>query len=342
MPNRVWCLVLTILVPAAASLKGQVDDHDLPGIPREFRAAWIATVANIDWPSRRALTPEQQKAELLNILDVSKQLNLNALIFQARPMCDALYASELEPWSEFLTGTMGKAPEPFYDPLAFIIEEAHKRGLELHVWFNPYRARHPSSRTMAANHVSHTKPEIVRPYGKYLWLDPAEEETKRHSLAVILDVVRRYRVDGVHLDDYFYPYKSYAAGADFPDEEPWQRYLASGGTLSRDDWRRGHVNDFVQRFYREVKEANPLVKVGISPFGIYRPGIPAGTHSGFDQYAELYADAKLWLNQGWLDYWTPQLYWPIAAEKQSYPVLLKWWVSENQQGRHIWFGNFTS
>jgi uncharacterized lipoprotein YddW (UPF0748 family) len=331
------CCVVCVTFMACAR------DADLPEVPREFRAAWIATVANIDWPSRRTLATEEQKAELIAILDKSVEMNLNALIFQIRPMCDALYQSDLEPWSEFLTGTMGRAPEPFYDPLAFMIEESHKRGLELHVWFNPYRARHTSSRgEVAPNHVSKANPQIVRTYGRYLWLDPAEEETKRHTLDVILDVVRRYKVDGVHIDDYFYPYKSYADGADFPDDQPWQRFLEGGGELSRDDWRRHHVNDFVERFYRDVKSENPLVKVGISPFGIYRPGHPEEIHTGFDQYAELYADARLWLNKGWLDYWTPQLYWPIAQEKQSYPRLLAWWAEENHHQRHLWPGNFTS
>lgn len=334
---------LLLLVPLATAVLPAARGDELPDVPREFRAAWVATVANIDWPSKRTLSSEEQKKELIDILDQAAAARLNALIFQIRPMCDALYPSDLEPWSEFLTDEMGRAPEPYYDPLALAVEEAHKRGLELHVWFNPYRARHTASKgKVAENHISKTNPEIVREYGDYLWLDPAEEKTKRHTLDVILDVVRRYDIDGVHIDDYFYPYKSYAAGADFPDDEPWQRYLADGGTLSRDDWRRDHVNDFVERMYREVKEEDPLVKVGISPFGIYRPGHPEGIETGFDQYGELYADAKLWLNKGWLDYWTPQLYWPIEQEAQSYPRLLAWWVAENHENRHVWPGNYTS
>jgi uncharacterized lipoprotein YddW (UPF0748 family) len=326
----------------AAGLSGQARQSDLPEVPREFRAAWVATVANIDWPSNRTLSPEEQQAELIGIFDKATEINLNALILQIRPMCDALYESELEPWSEYLTGTMGKAPEPFWDPLQFAVEHARKRGMELHVWFNPYRARHPSARSeLPDNHISKTHPEIVRQYGSYLWLDPAEELTKRHTLDVILDVVRRYDIDGVHIDDYFYPYPSYADGADFPDDGPWERYQAEGGDLSRHDWRRHHVNDFVERFYREVKEENPLVKVGISPFGIWRPGHPEGI-AGMDQYSVLYADAKLWLNEGWLDYWTPQLYWPMAQEQQSYTRLLQWWVEQNHEGRHVWPGNFTS
>jgi uncharacterized lipoprotein YddW (UPF0748 family) len=309
---------------------------------REFRAAWVATVSNIDWPSNRNLSTEQQKTELLAILDKAVELNLNAIIFQVRPMCDALYQSRFEPWSEFLTGAVGRAPTPFWDPLQFAVEESHKRGLELHAWFNPYRALHPSARTeLPRNHVSKTNPGIVRQYGRYLWLDPTDEQTKNFTFNVILDVVRRYNVDGVHIDDYFYPYRSYADGADFPDHANWEKYRQSGGRLSRDDWRRDHVNDFVRRMYELVKQEDPRVKVGISPFGIWRPNNPPGIQ-GLDQYATLYADAKLWLNEGWLDYFSPQLYWPIDQTPQAYKRLLAWWVGENKKGRHVWPGNFTS
>src|SRR5258707_7009726 len=174
----------------------------------EFRAAWVATVANIDWPSKKGLSTAEQKAELIAILDRAAQLKLNAIIFQVRPACDAMYQSSLEPWSEYLTGVEGQPPAPFYDPLAFAIEEAHQRGLELHAWFNPYRARHLSSKGAAsATHISKTHPELVRHYGKYLWLDPGEKEVQQYSLNVVMDVVKRYDIDGVHFDDYFYPYK---------------------------------------------------------------------------------------------------------------------------------------
>ncbi len=331
----VFLLSLTFSLSAAAPLPAD----DLPEVPREFRAVWIATVSNIDWPSKPGLPVEQQQSELLDILNTSARLNLNAVVLQVRPMFDALYESDLEPWSEYLTGEMGQAPEPHYDPLAFAVEEAHKRGLELHAWFNPYRARHSGAKSpIADSHVSKTHPDIVRQYGKFLWADPAEEKTKELTLEVILDVTRRYDIDGVHIDDYFYPYKSYADGADFPDEGPWKRYQESGGELSRSDWRRHHVNDFVERFYKDVKKTDPLVKVGISPFGIWRPGHPEGIE-GLDQYESLYADAKLWLNEGWVDYFTPQLYWPMEREKQSYVRLLAWWVEQNHEDRHVWPGN---
>jgi uncharacterized lipoprotein YddW (UPF0748 family) len=316
-----------------------------PPLAREFRAAWVATVANIDWPSRPGLSTAQQQSEFLAILDRAKELNLNAIVLQVRPATDALYPSSLEPWSEYLTGEMGRAPSPAWDPLAFAVKEAHERGIELHAWFNPYRARQTGAKSpVAATHVSRTAPHLVRTYGRMQWMDPGEPETQAHSLRVIMDVVRRYDVDGVHLDDYFYPYKitdSAGKQVDFPDSASYARYVAGGGTLARDDWRRRNVDVFVQRMYEDVKKAKPWVKVGISPFGIARPGQPQGACC-FDQYSELYADTRKWLREGWLDYWTPQLYWKISATQQSYPMLLRYWAEENVHGRHLWPGNFTS
>jgi uncharacterized lipoprotein YddW (UPF0748 family) len=199
-----------------------------PPPPREFRAAWVAAVGNIDWPSKRDLSTAEQKAELLAILDRAAELKLNVVILQVRPAADALYASAIEPWSEYLTGAMGKPPEPFYDPLAFAVAEAHRRGLELHAWFNPFRARHFSAKSpIAGSHISRRRPQWVRPYGKQLWLDPGEKGVQDYSLSVVMDVVKRYDIDGVHFDDYFYPYKEPdAAGRDldFPDGLSWRRY----------------------------------------------------------------------------------------------------------------------
>jgi uncharacterized lipoprotein YddW (UPF0748 family) len=313
----------------------------LPPKPsREFRAAWIATVGNIDWPSKPGLSTADQKAELIAILDRAAHLKLNALIFQVRPSCDALYASHIEPWSEYLTGTMGQAPSPLYDPLEFAIDEAHQRGLELHAWFNPYRARHAAAKSPAsATHISRTKPQLVRQYGKYLWLDPGEREVQDYSLSVIMDVVKRYDVDGVHIDDYFYPYKETDASGkelEFPDEASWRRFGA-GGKLSRDDWRRENVNRFIERVYHAIKAAKPAVKFGVSPFGIWRPGYPPQIE-GFDAYAKLYADSRTWLTKGWVDYFAPQLYWGIDPPAQSFSALLKWWGTQNTKGRHLWPG----
>lgn len=316
-----------------------------PPVRREFRGVWVASVANIDWPSRPGLSTAEQQAELIALLDRSRQLNLNAVILQVRPAGDALYASQIEPWSEYLTGEQGRAPEPLYDPLAFAVEEAHRRGLELHAWFNPYRARHPSAKTpLAPTHIARTHPELVKEYGSFLWMDPGEEAVREFSTRVVLDVVRRYDVDGVHIDDYFYPYRERdAQGREipFPDSASWERYVRSGGRLSRDDWRRSNVDRFVEGVYRAVKREKPWVKFGISPFGSWRPGNPPQI-TGFDAYQQIYADSRKWLVNGWLDYFTPQLYWPIAQTGQSYPVLLGWWVGQNVHGRHLWPGNFTS
>jgi uncharacterized lipoprotein YddW (UPF0748 family) len=304
---------------------------------------WVATVANIDWPSTPGLTAEQQQKELLALMDRAAQLHFNAVIFQIRPMADALYESKLEPWSEFLTGRMGQSPG--YDPLAVAIAAAHERGLELHAWFNPYRARHSSARSpISEQHVLRRHPDWVKPYGTQQWLNPTHPDVAAHTLAVIRDVVRRYDIDGVHIDDYFYPYRERGSDGQplvFPDEDTWQRYRQQGGTLERDDWRRSAVNAFVRDLYREVKALKPWVKVGISPFGIWRPNHPTGI-AGLDAFAELYADSKLWLEQGWCDYFAPQLYWPIAQTRQSFPRLLEWWSQQNKQQRHLWPGLFTS
>ena len=310
-----------------------------PAVAREFRGVWVATVNNIDWPSRRDLTTQQQQDELRAILTKCAEMKLNAVIFQVRPACDALYASKIEPWSEYLTGTQGRAPGPLWDPLEFAVREAHARGLELHAWFNPFRARMAGGgkNGFAANHISKTRPELAKTYGTHLWLDPGLQEVHDYSARVILDVVRRYDIDGVHIDDYFYPYPEKDSAKNeipFPDWTSWNNYQRSGGKLARDDWRRDNVNRFVARLYRDVHAAKPWVKVGISPFGIYRPGFPASAR-GFDQFESLYADPRAWLANGWLDYLAPQLYWRIDASAQSFPALLKWWSENNPRRRMI-------
>lgn len=309
---------------------------------REFRAAWVATVANIDWPSAPGLSVEQQKQEMIALLNRAAALHLNAIIFQVRPAADALYNSPHEPWSSYLSGTMGEPPLPFYDPLEFAIREAHHRGLELHAWFNPYRAGHPTNRSpFSADHISRTNPEFVHQYGDFLWLDPGVPQAKQHTINVIMDVVERYDIDGVHFDDYFYPYPSYADNADFPDSLAWQRANESGNTLSRGDWRRENVNSLMRELSHQIKEVKPHVKFGISPFGVWRPGYPAHT-TGFDAYDELYADARLWINEGWVDYFTPQIYYQMNQVSQPFPIMLNWWNEQNLHQRHIWPGLYTS
>lgn len=311
---------------------------DLPEVEREFRAAWIASVANINWPSRRGMSTEEQKAEAIHILDQLKDNNFNAVILQVRPSADALYESNFEPWSIFLTGETGKAPYPYYDPLEFWIEEAHKRGMELHAWLNPYRAHHSNGgRVNSASLVTKMSNDVVRLKNGMYWFDPAKKSTQNHASLVVRDIVTRYDIDGIHFDDYFYPYASYNGGSDFPDHESWNEYVKSGGTLSRADWRRENVNQFIKRIYHEIKAEKEWVKFGISPFGIWKSGYPQGV-AGLSQYDELYADAKLWLNEGWIDYFTPQLYWPVDAPRQNFADLLQWWASENTHQRHLWPG----
>jgi uncharacterized lipoprotein YddW (UPF0748 family) len=296
-------------------------------------------VANIDWPSEPGLPSVVQRSEALAILDAAQRLNLNALVLQVRPQCDALYASELEPWSYYLTGMQGTPPDPYYDPLEFWIEEAHDRGIELHAWFNPYRAHHPGGGEITETSIVLRRPELVvelRGDG-YFWLDPSQQRTQDYTYSVIVDVLRRYDIDGIHLDDYFYPYPSYNDGEDFPDDPSWRAYQRQGGQLSRASWRRESINRLIRRLYEGIKHEKPHVKFGVSPFGIWRPEHPESIE-GLDQYDVLYADARLWLRSGWLDYSSPQLYWPINQVPQSYPVLLGWWIGENVQARHVWPG----
>ncbi|MEP6902667.1 MAG: family 10 glycosylhydrolase [Actinomycetota bacterium] len=308
-----------------------------PAPAREFRAVWIATVDNIDFPTVKNLTIDEQKAELIKDLELAKSLRMNAVIFQVRPMCDALYESRIEPWSEFLTGEMGKSQA--FDPLKFIIEEAHKRGILVHAWFNPYRAYHPAAKTVSENHISKRRPDLVRKYGNYLWLDPSDQEVQEYSLSVVLDVVRRYDIDGVHFDDYFYPYPISENGAkvEFPDDKNWNEYLKTAAQmsqngvrripLSRAEWRRTNVNNFIESVGREIKKIKPEVLYGISPFGVADVN-----------YTELYADAEKWLKDGTIDYLTPQLYWKIDRKTREFPLLLKFWESKNAKKRHVWAG----
>ena len=308
-----------------------------PVARKEFRGVFVATVANIDWPSKPGLSTAQQQAELIRLLDLAVKTRLTAVLLQVRPAGDVLYASPNEPWSEFLTGKMGRAPQPLYDPLAFAIIEAHRRGLELHAWVNPFRASHPKATgPVAANHISRTRPDWVRTYGKYRWIDPGEPAAVDYVLGVIRDIVRRYDVDGLVLDDYFYPYPE--GNAEFPDAATYRRTKTK---FSVEDWRRDNINQFVRRLYTDVKQIKPAVRVGISPFGIWRSGIPAGIR-GSGAFDTTFADSRLWLANGWVDYLAPQLYWPIDAREQSFPVLLNWWATQNPRHRELYPALYTS
>ena len=329
-----------------------------PQAPREFRAAWVSTVANIDWPSKAGLAADRQQAEAIAILDRAKAMNLNAIVLQVRPSADAIYPSRLEPWTEYLSGAQGKAPQPWYDPLKFWVTEAHARGLELHAWFNPYRARHATAKSpVSADHISKTNPAAVKKYGRFLWMDPGEDAASQQTMAVIIDVVKRYDIDGVHIDDYFYPYPIEAGNPeaalngtpgvpkpelDFPDQPAWQRYVQGGGKLQRADWRRDNVNRLIESLYKGIHAEKSWVRFGISPFGLGKPDRRPPGIAGFSQYDKLYADAETWLEKGWVDYFTPQLYWAIGQAPQAYPVLLDYWLAQNPKGRHVWPGLYTS
>lgn len=312
------------------------DPEPTPAIAREMRGVWIATVANIDWPTRKDLTADQQRAELTDLLDRAATGGFNAVIFHVRPAGDAVYASSLEPWASLLTGTQGVSPG--YDPLAFAVQEAHARGLELHAWINPFRGgRASDTAVFAPLHVFRARRDLMRVYGTDVWMDPGEQEIHDRSMRAILDIVDRYDIDGIHADDYFYPYQIRNAAnqiVGFPDTATYTR---SGSALSIDNWRRENIDRFVERMYREVHQRKPTLKVGLSPFGIWRPGNPAGVN-GLDAYASIYADSRKWLRSGWVDYLAPQLYWAISAPQQSYPALLDWWIGENVMGRHVWPG----
>ncbi|MDQ8183867.1 family 10 glycosylhydrolase [Pelagicoccus sp. SDUM812005] len=339
------CLALCLLVgcdrtPEVDELVAPAPGISPPEVVREFRGVWIPTVANLCWPSKPGLSVAEQQAELLALLDEALELRQNAVILQVRPASDAFYQSAIEPWSEYLTGKQGQAPSPFYDPLEFAVNEAHRRGLELHAWFNPFRVRSLKIAAEAADsHVSKRHPDWVRKYGSLLWLDPGELDAQEYTLRVVLDVVRRYDIDAVHFDDYFYPYPEKDKKGrylDFPDESSWKRFGAETG-LSRSDWRRRNVDEFVQRVYREIHDVKPRMKFGISPFGIWRPNHP-DTIAGLDAYEALYADARKWLREGWCDYVAPQLYWTIDHPPTSFPVLLDWWTEQSVRERHVFPG----
>ncbi len=336
-----WRIAACWLALAAFAPSKAARANDVPSFPREFRAAWVATVSNIDWPSRPGLDTRTQQAEARAILDRARQLGLNAVIFQVRTAADALYDSPVEPWSASLTGKQGISPG--YDPLAFWVEEAHDRGLLLHAWLNPFRARIAGA-SYAENpkHISQTRPDLVRAYGTSLWLDPGEPDARALTIKVVHDIARRYDVDGIHVDDYFYPYPiadPVHAGSElpFPDDASWARARASGVTGDRSDWRRSNINATIQAMAAAVHITRPRALFGISPFGIVRPGIPPEAQ-GFDQYTKLAADAGLWFEQGWCDYLSPQLYWPVNSPGQPFRPLLDSWAQRNPKQRHLWPG----
>jgi uncharacterized lipoprotein YddW (UPF0748 family) len=301
---------------------------------RELRGVWISTAWNGTWPSRAGLPAESAKAELVALFDALSAASMNAVFLQVRPESDALYPSTLEPWSRFLTGTQGK--DPGFDPLAFAIEIGHARGLEVHAWMNPFRALTSTSVVAAENHVTRLLPDRKVVWGSQVWMDPGAPEVRARVADVVRDILARYDVDGVHFDDYFYPYP--IAGAEFPDDGTYLDYQAGGGTLGKLDWRRANVNALIRGVAELVAELRPDIRFGVSPFGIYRPGTPAGV-TGLDAYDVLASDPVKWMDEGWVDYVAPQLYWPTTQAERSFTALVAWWATLAKSGRSVFAGH---
>src|SRR5882757_315565 len=296
-----------LIAPAA------LPDTQLVPMPKyEFRAAWVTTVENIDWPSRKGLPADSQKLEFLRLLDMHQHNGMNALVVQVRPAADAFYPSPYEPWSEWLTGVQGKPPFPYYDPLQFMIEETHKRGMEFHAWCNPYRAVYAVGKSsVSPTHITRLHPEWFLNYGGTLYFDPGNKEVQQYVTRVIRDIVHRYDVDALHFDDYFYPYP--VPGKDFPDDVSYTKY---GNAMDRGDWRRSNVDSIILHIGTMIKEEKKYCKFGISPFCVWRNNSkdPEGsqTQAGLTNYDDLYANILLWLKNGWIDYVAPQLYLEIG------------------------------
>jgi uncharacterized lipoprotein YddW (UPF0748 family) len=303
----------------------------------EFRAVWVATVDNIDWPSTKFLSTDSQKIEFIKLLDLHKQNGMNAIVAQIRPAADAFYPSSFEPWSEWLTGAQGKAPSPYYDPLDFMIKETHKRNMEFHAWLNPYRAVYDVYHsTITPTHITKVHPEWFLQYGEKKYFDPGNKDVQIFVTTVVRDIVRRYDVDAIHFDDYFYPYR--IPKREFPDSVSYAKY---GNGMTKDDWRRSNVDSIILKLSNAIKEERRYCKFGISPFGVWRnkskDSTGSETQAGQTNYDDLYADILLWTKMKWIDYVAPQLYWEIGFVKAPYEVLIDWWA-KNSYGRQLFIG----
>lgn len=325
-----WLLITGLIMTTTASAQT---------VKREFRAVWIATVANIDWPSRAGLTVEAQKDEILKILDRHKENGMNAVILQVRPGADAFYCSAKEPWSRYLSGEQGVAPDPYYDPLEFWIEQAHSRGMELHAWFNPYRIKLNLEHELTEDHVANRYPGWTFTYGGKSYFSPAIPEVRQFLTEVVTDVVRRYDIDAVHFDDYFYPYQ--VPGEQFPDDSLFALYGGDYFPDRIDDWRRQNVDTVIHSLSKAIKCEKPWVKFGISPFGVWRNRTedPRGseTRAGTSNFDGLYADVIRWQREGWIDYLMPQVYWRDDHPAADFSTLA-WWWNDAAYGRHVYLG----
>ena len=335
MPRFMFCLLLLwsfgLLSPARLAARQ-------PSPKREFRAAWVATIGNIDWPQKQNAPPEEQRQEFIRRLDQLKRLGCNAIILQIRPAADAFYPSAIEPWSHYLTGHQGAPPVPFYDPLQFMVEETHKRQMEFHAWFNPFRALVDSRKNPnPPSHVTHLHPDWVVSYGGKSYLNPGIPAAREYVQDVIADVVKRYDIDAVHLDDYFYPYR--IAGVPFNDAKAYAAF--ANGIMDKEEWRRNNINLFISTLNSRIKVLKPYVKLGISPFGVWRnhskDTLGSYTRGGQTDYDDLYADVRLWMQKGWIDYALPQLYWEHGHRAAPFEVLMPWW-RDHAYGRQVYFG----
>ena len=326
--NRSFFIIAYLLLPIFSFSQGRP----------EFRGVWIATVDNIDWPSKGNYNADSQKAEFIKLLDMHQRNGMNAIVAQIRPATDAFYPSQYEPWSEWLTGKQGLPPSPYYDPLEFMLTETHKRGMEFHAWINPYRAIFNIGKSsISPTHITNIRPEWFLTYGDKRYFDPGNKEVQQYVTNIIKDIVSRYPVDAIHFDDYFYPYR--IQGREFPDNASYNKY---GNGLSKDDWRRSNVDSIILMLSSAIKKENSKCQFGVSPFGVWRNEDKdsingSKTNGASSNYDDLYADILLWLKNGWIDYVAPQLYWEIGHKIAPYQVLIDWW-GKHTYGRNCYIG----
>ena len=326
--------LITLAISVGLFLTTLLASETPKSINYELRGAWVATVYNIDWPSSSGLSSSQQQREIISMLNKLYDLKMNAVFFQVRAECDALYRSSYEPWASSLTGQSGRSPG--YDPLAFLIKEAHKRGIEVHAWFNPFRVQANASNLpkLSSKHVAKRSPHLIKRFNSYLWLDPSKKSSQDRAISTVLDVLHKYDVDGIHLDDYFYPYPKILKGGkverQFPDHREYQQYQNKGGRLSRYAWRRAHINNFIKNLHQAVVKTKSWVRFGVSPFGIWKPNEPKGIDASIIAYDHLAADSRKWFKEGWVDYLSPQLYWNKKQPKQDFKKLYRWWISQKK------------
>jgi uncharacterized lipoprotein YddW (UPF0748 family) len=336
--KAVFCLIIYAFLSGCSKKVTQQVVSKPSGPKREFRAVWVATIDNIDWPSRKGLNSDLQQQEFRTLLDKQKSYGMNAVLVQVRAAADAFYARSKEPWSEWLSGEQGKAPEPYYDPMIFMIQESHQRGLEFHAWLNMNRGSHKVSKSIINDHITKTKPEWFLSYGGYKLFNLGIPEVRDYIKDIVVNIVRNYDVDGIHFDDYFYPYS--LPNEKLQDEATFRKY--SDGFNNIDDWRRHNVDLVVKNVSEAIKNEKPKVKFGISPSAVWRNAStdPTGstTQGGQPSYDNLYADTRKWVKEGWLDYIMPQVYFSFEFDKVPYKTMTDWWT-KNTFGRHLYIGH---